>query len=67
MRLDSNDTEMKTFDVDCDPANYEANALVCYYQPEMAANLVEEYITKKDKALKIIYTDYFSIMVVQVC
>jgi hypothetical protein len=53
--------------MDCEPTQYYTNTAVCYFHLEQPKNLLEAYTSQKVRSFKIIYTDYFSYMIVSVC
>jgi hypothetical protein len=53
--------------MDCSPTQYYTNTAVCYYKPYAAKNYLENYTTKKTRSFRIIYTDYFSVLIASIC
>ena len=68
-RLNSqtNGTEIKAFEMDCEPTQYYTNTAVCYYHLDQPKNYLESFTTHRVRSFKIIYTDYFSYMIVSTC
>lgn len=63
----NNDTKINVYSMDCSPTQYYTNTAVCYYQPDAPKNYLENLTSKKSRSFRIIYTDYFSHMIVSVC
>lgn len=63
----TNDSNIKTFEMNCEPTQYITNTAVCYYQVETPKNVLESYTTHRVRSFRIIYTDYYSYMIVRVC
>ena len=53
--------------MDCDSTRYMTNTAYCNYAKTPAPNMIAQLTTHKPRELKIIYTDYFSILVASVC
>lgn len=68
-RLDNsnNDTQIRAFMMDCEPTQYFTNTAVCYFQPDTPKNYLEHLTSHKARSFRIIYSDYYSMMVVKVC
>ena len=62
-----NDSKVRTFVMDCDMTGYPSNTQVCYYQEEQAKNLLEQYTSHRVKSFRIVYTDYYSVLIAKVC
>ena len=67
MNKDTNDSNIRSFEMDCEATQYPTNTAVCYFQMDTPKNLLESYTTQRARAFKIIYTDYYSYMIVSVC
>jgi hypothetical protein len=66
-KVGANDSSVSEFHMDCDLLKYPSNTAVCYYQQDRPSNYLASLTTQKERAFKIISTDYFSYMVVLVC
>ena len=53
--------------MDCEPTQYYTNTAVCYYHLETPKNYLEAFTSHRVRSFKIIYTDYFSYMIVSTC
>ncbi|CDW81421.1 UNKNOWN [Stylonychia lemnae] len=63
----TNQSSLKTFEMNCEPTQYITNTAVCYYQQDTPNNIYESYTSHRARSLRIIYTDYFSYLIARVC
>ena len=68
-RLNSatNDSNVRSFSMDCSPTQYYSNTAVCYYQPDSPKNYLEHLTSHRERSFRIIYTDYFAYTIVSLC
>lgn len=67
MSKNNNGSRVRTFDMDCEATTHPTNTQVCYYQEEQPKNYWEHYTSHRERSFRIVYTDYFSVLIAKVC
>ena len=65
--LATNNSNLKSFEMNCEPTQEVTNTAVCYYHLDAPRNYWESYTSHRVRSLRIIYTDYFGFLIARVC